>query len=225
MPAVNPIDLILNNLIYIIIAGVGFFIIYEFFIKSGPGKKLKPLDRSEVERRKFIQRMKMNESMQWKWFFKGSQLLGKIRYLKPTTLEIKGNPSTKNVDILEMVVTPPLFGRFKIASLFAKDICLQIDKNHCELETDNTNEIKINQAVTFDNIFGIFYDRTLETELNEHIKNDAIFRTDLENLASVYYVKAQEQSTFDPDYAHQMAMKEKELDIEMAKKRGKQTSI
>jgi hypothetical protein len=112
----------------------------------------------------------------------------------------------------------------KLGNPFQKAICIQIWKNNCDLHSYQ-NTVSIKEQVTFDNIFGIFYDRTLEVELEEHIKNDDLFRTDLENLAAIYYVHSQEQSTFGEHYAHDMAMKDKELEIELARKRGKQSSI
>jgi hypothetical protein len=207
-----------------LIAFIGFWVIYEFFIK-GEKKAPKPLDRSEVERKKFIERMKMNKALDFKWFFRGNQLIGKILYLKPTFIEIKKSEPQK-LDILEMVVQPSLSSRLKLTNPLAKELCIQINKKNTDCGLNSfTNEIRIVEQITFDNLFGIFYDRTLETELAEHIKNDNIFRSDLENLASIYYVKSQEQSTFDPQYAHEMALKEKELQVELAKKRGKMTSI
>jgi hypothetical protein len=85
--------------------------------------------------------------------------------------------------------------------------------------------IYIDERVITDWYFGIYYDLSMKKELTEHIVNDNVFKTDLENLASIYFAKSQEQSTFTPDYAHDMAMREKELQIELAKKRGKMTSI
>ena len=44
-------------------------------------------------------------------------------------------------------------------------------------------------------------------------------------MASVYFAKSQEQSTFDPVYAHQMAMEQRKLEIELAKRKGKAESV
>ena len=59
----------------------------------------------------------------------------------------------------------------------------------------------------------------------KHIVENVMFRTDMENMGTEYYVESQKKSVIDTTYAHEMAMKEKELQIELAKKRGKQTSI
>jgi len=212
-----------NQMPILIAAGlVGVYIIYEFFWKSDEKKPPKPIDRREVERKNFIERMELNPSISYKWFLKGANIIGKIMFLKETTIE--GNPEKHNV--IEMVIKPALLSKFKIENPFAKEMCVMIDKKNTDYEKIAfSNELSITDRVTFDNVHGIFYDRSMETELAEHIKNDAIFRTDLEQLAAIYYVASQEQSTFDPQYAHEMAMKEKELQIELARKRGKQTSI
>jgi hypothetical protein len=204
------------------VALVGIYIIYEFFWKSGEKKPPQPLDRREVERKNFIERMKLNTPVYYRWFLKSSDIIGKIISMKDTIIE--GNPEKH--EVIEMVVQPALLSRFKIANPLSKKMCIMMDKKNTDFEKIAfTNELSITDRVTFDNVHGIFYDRSLETELAEHIKNDNIFRTDLEQMAGIYYVHSQEQSTFGENNAHEMAMKEKELQIELARKRGKQTSI
>ena len=210
-----------QNLIIIGVLAIGLWIIYEFFLKGSGEKKLKPISRAEIERKNFIEKMSVNESTTYKWLFRQNKMLGKIKYLQGT--EIDGQTPEEKIKMWEMVVEPNLtFIKWAIKNPFAKEMCLIINQTKCEFIGD---EINIREYVTFDTYFGIFYDRSLKDLGTEYLKNMTLYKTDLENLASVYFVKAQEQSTFNPNYAHDVAMEQARTETELAKKKGKVSSI
>ena len=88
------------------------------------------------------------------------------------------------------------------------------------------NTIKLPAWVTFDSFMGIYYGSSLteETHKNVIIDNN-LFRSTAQQIASTFFSKSQEQSTFDPEHAHALALKEKELQIQLAAKKGQVTSI
>lgn len=226
---VNVLDKILqfafNNLFYIIIIGIIGFIIYRFVIVRR--RSVKIIDRSEVERIKFIERMKANKTEIPINFYRGSVNYGLITHYKEYDT-IKGRPNKKDknkeepemIKISQMVVKPTLFGKFP--NPFAKSKCFQIKTS---LIKKGTTKWHLPIYQTLDFYFGIYYDDSNEETHTRIIKKDNIIRTDLNNVASIYFVKSQEQSTFDPIHAHKMALREKELEIELAKKKGQQESI
>lgn len=237
MATPSVITFIQNNLIYLICAVVGVFIIYDLFFRTGSSKKLKPLSRSEIERKNFVERNKHNTTNIVKWAFRGNSLLGKLATMR--IMVYNGSGETNQIDasnvfldekdrladgFIEMVIRPPLFSKLKITNPFAKELCMIVSKNMVDFDGGDKS-VNIDEKVIFDKYFGIFYDIDMKDKLTEHIIQDNVHLTDLENIASIYYVKSQEQSTYNPEYAHELAMREKELQIELAKKRGKQTSI
>ncbi len=74
--------------------------------------------------------------------------------------------------------------------------------------------------------FGIYFDeKDVETIHSPNIINTRVLKTDVEQLASRYFTKSQEQCVYSPEMAHQFALKERELAIEMAKAKGKRESV
>jgi hypothetical protein len=227
----------------VVALGVVAYFAYTY-LRFGIGEKLKPINRSEIERTRFIERMKYNQPGDFGWVLRGSKLIGSIQSYREFELRMKsqsrktkspqdlefaapavpaaGQPAT--VKVVQMVVRPPLIGFIKIANPLARLICLQL--NDSELIKDaGAHEIVIPPHITLDYLFGIYYDASLEEQHTDFIKQDNLFRSDMNEIASIYFAKSQEQSTFDPVRAHELALKEKELQIEMAKKTGKTTSI
>jgi len=180
-------------------------------------KTYKVLNRSEVERLKFIERMSQNKVIKPMFLYKGKKMLGRITHLKE--FAYKGNPKGDNILIDQFVVKPILFG--KIPNPFTKSRVFQIGVDSMDI---SNFKFVIKPYTYLDYYFGVYYDEDTKAH-TEIIKNDNVIRTDLNQLASIYFVKSQEQSTYDPVHAHALALKEKELQIELAKKRGKAETI
>jgi len=239
--------------IYIGAIVVVLFFVFQMFVKiSG---KTKILKRSDIEKKKLIKSMELNKTKHFKELWHSSKFLGKIinykRFvLNPASIEIKKsqesfaqkyrdfketkdekilkelNVLSKNIkdelskSVVIIVFKPKFIG--KILNPFKREV-IQIFDGLLIKEFDKKKLI-IPADVFTDEFMGIFYDMT-DPKFHLNIIHEKMYETDLDAMASVWFVKAQELSTFDPDKAHAMAMKEKELQIELARKRGKMTEI
>jgi hypothetical protein len=214
----NPLEAIMlwaeNNIFILAMLGLVAFFGYNY-LRIKRSSITKPINRSEIERQEFIKRMLPNKDGE-KWLYRGKNNLGKIILSKVGT--IKGNPI--DLTIKECVVKPPLF--WKITNPFAKEKIFQINQKEALFDND---KYVIPNWISFDYYFGVYYDLTIPKEHMEIIKNDNLIRTDLNELASIYYCKSQEQSTFDPIRAHQMALEEKRIELELAKSKSKAESV
>jgi hypothetical protein len=191
----------------LIIGIIVAFVVILWLVRRKPSA-LKPINRIDIERKNFIERNKMNRSS-FKWLWRGEKLLGSIRFLRFTDLAHRdGDPQTPAIEI---IYTPSLFG-LKIPNPFARDICIMLNKETTEETYPN---ITIDDVATFDRFLGIYYDRKLA---EEYIKVDSVFRTDLENLTSIYYAKAQEQCTIQPQFAHETLAKQQDIELEKQKR-------
>jgi len=73
--------------------------------------------------------------------------------------------------------------------------------------------------------FGIYLDDKNPDLHSRNVIDTRVLKTDVEQLASRYFTKSQEQCVYSPEMAHQFALKERELAIELAKAKGKRESI
>jgi len=215
-------EFIFSNIVWLVAAGVIGYIILTY-LRVGTRTKIKPINRAEIERIKFIERMKHNKSKAFNWLRHGNRLIGRIDALDVVSLPIKGNPAPEK-KVIRLLIKPTLTSKLPIVNPLAKTQAFQLGLDNIDTDIGGKNII-VPKWLTFDYYFGIYYDMGSEESHIKLIKEDNLFRSDLNQLASIYYAKSQEQSTFDPEKAHQLAMKEKELQIEMAKKHGKITSI
>jgi hypothetical protein len=214
-----------HNIIWIAVI-VLVVVIALIFIQRSRKKELKPISRSEIERKRFIERNELNKTS-YKWLYRGNELIGKILRLRYSNLdEFKKNKDKESSIIIEMVVKPALFNLvfWKPVNPFAKEICIFVDIRNM-VKDRSQSYIEIDEKVGFDVYLGLTYDRSVKDEAVEYIRIDSQFRTDLDALASIYFAKAQEQATIVPQNAIEMALREKDLQTELAKKRGKQSSI
>ena len=256
----NPLDVLMqflaDNVFFLVIVGLLGYLAY-MYLRVKRTTLTKPINRSEIERMKFIERMKHNKTESFKWLFRGKNRVGKITHFR----EYFTNPD--NYKVAEIVVKPCLLWR--LTNPFSKSQAFMVNMGKISEEKkdfvkeDVIKMIKIqndgfpekevplvhldkeyiirNRVITdgdklivpewisFDHYFGIFHDATLPEEHMKIIKRDDVIRTDLNELASIYYCKSQEQSTFDPIRAHQLALEEKKLEIELAKARGKAETV
>jgi hypothetical protein len=202
------------------------FIAYQFFhfiTKS----TTKPVSREEIERQRFIERMKINSNQYpFKYLYRGNDRIGKIIYSKGS--QITANPH--NHILIEMVVKPTLF--LGMTNPFSKEMAIQVnygsfnEKNELEkVCIEDGDKLVLPSWVHFDYYFGIFYDNTIQEKHHEIIKNTDLFLTDLNELASIYFVKSQEQTVFNPVAALPVILKEKDKQTEMEKKKGRVETI
>ncbi len=141
-------------------------------------------------------------------------LIDKVAYIKKTRLKIAS-----------IVLKPMVIKSLNIANPFKKVQILQfeIDSN---IAFKNKDSIFINETVALTNYLGIYHQiGESQKMIIDNIRDNDIILTDLNNLGSIYFSKSQEQSTFDPVYAHSLALAEKNLQIEMARKKGKVDTI
>lgn len=213
-----------NNLIYIVGAFAIFFFI-KWLIDRKKNVKLKPISRSEEERKRFVDRNKYNRT-EYKTLFRGDQQLAKIVYLRGTTLNSETpvlNKDNKPIGtpIIEAVVRSAVvvFG-IKIPFLWSmkkEGLCFYAS-SVTELDPIN-KKITIDKKITFDKFFGIYYDRQYEKEFVNFIKENTILRTDYDNMSAIYYSKAMEQAVFNPVYAKDMGIEQTRLEAEKEKRK------
>ena len=199
---------------------VGTFILG--YLKFGVKKSLLPIDRSDIERMNFIKRMRVNENecKHFKYFRRGNKLVGIITHF--SALELNTNPHP--TEIVQMLVKPFIIPRLKIVNPFGKVMCIQVNKKHTSQNLDR-KELITGGGIYFDYYFGIYYDKQTEEIQTAWIESDNLMRTNWNLGASRYFAKAQEEATFDPNRAHILALEEKRIQVEQAKRSGKLTSI
>lgn len=211
---------VFDNIWLIVGFGIVIYFIHEYF-SFKRRTSFKTINRSEIERKEFIDRMKYNISP-YKWLYKGKEVIGKIsNYTEELT---KGNP--KDLKTISLVFRPMLIKRpIKISNPFAKMQPLKIEKNN-EIIVQVDKDLVLNETIELSKYSGFYYSiGKNEPIICENIRNLETFKTDLNSVASIYFVKSQEQSTFDPNMAHDVVMKEKELQVELAKRKGKTETI
>ena len=210
-----------------LIAVIAIFILW-FFLSRRKGKGFVQIDRSDIEREKFIVRNKYNYPDNEHYLYRAGVLLGRIMAIKtikfvkkPTEAQQKGKDINKEelkpeeeLTVFEIVAKPTLFG-WRVPFAFGREVCIIQDVKHCVMNRDN---LILKQEIPLHMIFGIYYDESLEDRGVEFIKNDYIIRTDYENFASVSYTKAMEQSTLDPEHAHEVQHQQLEIENEKARR-------
>jgi hypothetical protein len=187
----------------------------------------KPISRAEIERKHFIERMIANKNQfSFKWLYRGKDSIGKITHAR--TFVIEGNPSKHK--ILEMVIKPTLL--WKIPNPLTKQKAFQINYEEIEGCVRKTNimtdgeKLIVPEWISFNQYFGIYYDITIAREHQDIILKKDLSLTDLENEKSVDFAKSQEMATIGyVPFAHDMGMKEKDIQHEIARKKGEQQSI
>lgn len=128
----------------------------------------------------------------------------------------------KPMKLIGMVIKPCLF--WKIANPFKKAFPVIIENNQDIFREGN--KIIIPSAYGFDKLLGYYY--MMGESIKPKIRNihDArILVQDHNLMASRYWAKGQEQAVYSPQVAEQMMQLEKQLQIELAKKRGQQQTL
>jgi len=229
------IQFLINNSIGIFIAGLMLVVGYTFLHMIKSKTTNKPISREEIERKKFIERMKINiNETSSKYLYRGKTVIGKIECFR--TFITKGNPH--NYLIAEMVIHPSLKLPFiHLNNPFAKEQAFQINigeygendnfkgviKPNC---IEDKDKLVVPEWISFNYYFGIYYDITIAREHQDIILQKDLSLTDLHNEKSIDFCKAQELATIGYiPYAHEMGMEEKKLQMELQKKKGEMQSI
>jgi hypothetical protein len=176
--------------------------------------------------------MKVNTNQSTtKWFYRGKDMLGQIINFR--TFVTTGNPH--NHLIAEMVIRPSIKILFlQFVNPLAKEQAFQINLGLWEKEKglsepnfiEDKDKMIMPKWISFNYYFGIYYDITIAREHQDIILQKDLALTDLHAEKSVDFAKAQELATIGyVPYAHEMGMKEKDIQYEIARKKGEQQSI
>jgi hypothetical protein len=233
MGFVNSFSSFIQNNFLLLVGGIVIIFLGASLIKTVI-KKPKTISRSEVEKANRIKALVKNSNSIYEQtvvdgntgfdystfnsLFHGVKYLGQIMNI--AMREEKSNPEGEARQVLEMVFKPPIF--MGISDPFKKDL-IRVYKTEVILDKSK-KAIVILPQTTIDYKLGFYYDVPNEEKHYNWI-NENLNKTDMESNTSIYYVEGQKRSTFDYEFAQQMALKEKELQIELARKRGKMTSL
>ena len=225
------IQFIQQNQLYIIIFGAGVFAVWYFFLKDrGSGGKI--ISRKQVERLTRIKELEGNgrniaekhilangeeiwTDTNYNSIWHGSQYKGRIMNI--VKHEIKGNPENKI--FYEIIWRKPtkIFGIILPFPFGEKEI--YILNEDTLIKHSAGKKLIIIPTVSIDSFSGYYYDNPHELDHRNFI-NEQINKHDMEGYASQVYVESQKNSVIPRDVGAAAMLKEKELEIEMAKKRG-----
>ena len=244
----NPVvAFMLAHLEIWIFLAISIFAIWYFARYFSKKSKPKVISRAELEKQRRIEELKYNDrhiafkkrirkfdkeqniwietedtfypEMQNLW--KGSKLLGKIISITPR--EEAANP-TNNI-FFEIVFRPSVwFGKW--ANPFSKQMdVLRFHENELEpIQSEFQRYLAIRKGVSLDAHMGEYYDVPNE-EKHKNFINENLWKHDKEANSSFYEVESQKRATFDLNTAAQLDLKEKDIQAELAKKKGFSESV
>ena len=151
----------------------------------------------------------------------------KKAYLWKNPKEIMGNiyniyhryDQTIGKNVYEIIFKPSWAGSFLFANPFSKKDIIRIFEDDFEPIDKESKNLILNVKKSTDGHVGEYYTTGKEKE-NVNWINDQIFKHDKEANSSFYEVESQKRATFDIYTAGQLDMKEKEIQAEMARKKG-----
>lgn len=132
-------------------------------------------------------------------------------------------PNEEPMKLIAMVIKPVLF--WKIPNPMKKELAVVIENDKEKLSFEKS-KIVLPSEYGFDKFIGYYYalGETTKPKLR-NILDARILVNDFNLMASRYFAKSQEQCVYAPEVAAQLAQREKELQIELAKSRGIQKSV
>lgn len=234
-----------DNILIVVGAVVLVFFAYQY-LKVSKKAKWKVIDRRKIELANFVDSMKYNFTDAYVWLYKGKKRIGRIinyaEFSCPKNIVIfdpkaKGkakfikpqNPrKLKRGEMMDIVsiVFRPCFERIPIANPFAKLDALYIQKHKDCLTVDIMKKrftIKADRAIN--RYLGIRFDMLDSEAMHKNIIYHNILKTDMEQSLSRLWVRTQLECVFDPSVARDSMLKEKELQVELARRKGKAESI
>lgn len=242
----NPIvAFLLNHLEIWVILGISIFAIWFFarhFSKKG---KPKVISRAALEKSRRIEELKYNKR---NWILKkkyrildrktGNEIEkedifypeikklwhgGKLLGIVVNIHNREENPSKER--FVEIVFRPAIwFGKYAKPFSKVKDI-IRFNENELEpIQNERQRFLEIKPDVSIDAHMGEYYDVPNEEKHRNWI-NENMWKHDKEANSSFYEVESQKRATFDLDIAAQLDMKEKEIQAELAKRKGFAESV
>lgn len=185
-------------------------IVILYFFKQQPKNQLKAVNRAEIERQLFINRMSFNDSP-----YKFMEVAGKKKYRIQ-----KFQASEKDgVKVFEFVMKPLMLGIVPIGKPYG----YIFKADHFEYDNAKPNTIMLKPGITTWSRLGVFFDNTFSKDNITFFSRDYSAQTDLENTLSMTYSAAQEQSVIDPNRAH--ATLDRHLEIERIKEERKKQQL
>ena len=271
-----------DNVFLLVVIGLVVYFLY-YFLRIRKKMNIHVIERSELERQKFIEDMKYNISSKFKWLIKEGKVIGKIvNYIeasvignpeeftvtkmvfKPTfqwkkiklvkfwakleglmlinrsqdSITKNNEPILKEIDALELKMLEVAKRNFKEGNIkFSNDedkkawdkLFEEKKKNEKKLLNavflKRKDEIIVSEGAGLENYIGLYYDMTTPTVFQDNVINSRLLKSDIDQLASRYFAVSQQQCVYSPELAHQLAMKERELQIELAKRKGKLSEV
>lgn len=242
-----------DNLFLIVAVGLAMYVFFLYFkIKKTP--KYKIIDREEVERQKFIESMRYNKTPYYKslWqadvkYFNGGEGLIKnpmitkekklaniqgymefqqvpIKLIDKQGLVTYEEQKEKPMPLIALIVKETLFGI--ISNPFKKSQPMLLENNETVIKDEKKKRLVIPYSLGIDKLTGVYYAINESTKPKiRNIIDSRILVQDWNLTASRYYAKGQEQAVYSPEVAQLMMQLEKQLQIELAKKRGQQQTL
>lgn len=237
-----------DNIFFFLCIGFGLVFLFTY-LKFGHKIKYKVIDREEVERGKFIEAMRFNKTSKFFALYTGFMVDGGIiakegqklwtninkmgnieNYLEfeqvPIEIIEREGKITYRVEkdempmkLIALIIKKNLFWR--IPNPLAKSQPMIIENNGYVYKDEKNKRIVIPEQLGFDRFMGYYYMIGESTKQKlRNILDARVLTTDFSLMASRYFAKSQEQCVYSPELAFQMAQKQTELNIELAKKKG-----
>lgn len=231
-------DFFFQNIIYFVVIGVAGFLIYTYLkINSRP----KPVDRRKIVRDDFKRDLEYSYS-KIKWLYKGEKFIGKIERLGNSMVDGK---RIYKIQFRKTILNSTIVNPFNHAvQLVVSEDIIQKDENelkqaYAEAKDNLTREVIRREMIEKSLFYGTRMILPTDFDFDQYIgiRTDAgdsiahkfiqsvVYREDLENQSAFYYATAQENATINPEQARAMELKEKEYQIEMAKRKSKASEI
>lgn len=164
-------------------------VILRIISQQKSNKPLKPVERSEVERKKFLDRMSFNDS-RFKWLKREGKKVFQIEKLQASTY--------KETKVFEMVLKRVYFNILP----FGRSEGYVFKADSIEYDASDQKSLSLLRDVSAWLRLGIYIDNSFNANEIKFFNRDYAAQTDFEDLSSVYYATAQEQSVINPDRGH-----------------------
>jgi len=244
------LDWVQQNFFFVCAVGLSVYVFLMYF-KIKNATKTKIIDREEVERSKFVEAMRFNRTRTFKKlvkadirYFNGqtpNPIIGKtqnIGYIQSyhefeqvpiKMVEREGQitydfvKNVKPMRLIALVIKEPFLGI--MGNPFKKSQPMFIE-TETAIKDEKGKRLIIPGNLDQDKFMGYYY--AINEDMKPKIRNiiDArVLVNDFNLMASRYWAKGQEQAVYSPEVASQMAQLEKQLQIELAKKKGQQQTL
>lgn len=211
----NIIQIAQENWLIISLVIVGFIALYVWR-NYKPKSQVKPVKRSEIERDQFLKRMSFNDT-NFKNLWVNNKPKYRIRKFQASTYKDGQN----DIRVFELVMKPLKFGLLPIG----KEEGYTVRAENLSEHDTKPNDLVLKLGSTFWYRQGVYMDNSFSKNLIAWFVREYSAQTDLENLSSVYYASAQEQSVIDPDRGHMTLSDHLEIEKIKEQKRKLQMGV